>query len=100
MPTSVFRWYLPLGSTTGYNLPSLRDEGGEGKRVLWLCSSFAIAVRTFGAGKTGRGSEIHSNKILKILKFCQKFVVGLSWFSAFRCRSRDINGAMETFSVG
>jgi hypothetical protein len=26
MPRRVFRWYRPLGSTTGYKLPSLRDE--------------------------------------------------------------------------
>jgi hypothetical protein len=23
---AFFRWYRPLGSTTGYNLPSRRDE--------------------------------------------------------------------------
>ncbi len=26
MPMSVFRWYRPMGSTTGYKLPSRRDE--------------------------------------------------------------------------
>jgi hypothetical protein len=26
MPRRVFRWYRQLGSTTGYMLPSLRDE--------------------------------------------------------------------------
>ena len=26
IPMRVFRWYRPMGSTTGYNLPSRRDE--------------------------------------------------------------------------
>ena len=26
MPRRVFRWYRPMGSTTGYTLPSRRDE--------------------------------------------------------------------------
>jgi hypothetical protein len=38
MPMRFFRWYRPLGSTTGYNLPSLGDDEVQGERALWLCS--------------------------------------------------------------